>query len=350
MDFNRFPRLRWRTAPVEALARLGDSRLSYGPHAGAPELRSALAAYLARARALVLDANRVIISCGISHGLSALCRALRSHGTLRVGIEDPGWRWQRFAVERAGLEPIPVPVDAAGLVVEQLASSKAEAVILTPAHQYPTGVLMSPERRTSVIAWARERRALIVEDDYCAQYQYGGDPIGSLQGLAPDCVAYVGTISNLLAPALRLGWIVVPTELSGAVRSDLYRSGVTPATLDQVALASLITNGSLDRHLRIMRPQYGGKRDHMIAELGRHLPDVRIGGAPSGLHLTAWLPAGSDERLTARRAREAGVGTHGLRSHCSTYADWPPALLLGFALPTQREISEGIRRLATLRD
>jgi len=186
---------------------------------------------------------------------------------------------------------------------------------------------------------------LIIEDDYDAEYRYDRDPVASLQGLGPDHVAFVGTTSKTLAPALRLGWIVPPADLLGELETEFLVTGVTPPTLDQIAMASFIADAGLDRHLRMMRRRYRAKRDLLIDALGRRLPEVRVGGAAAGLHLLAWLPEACDERSTAMRARAAGVGVHELHRHCTTQAAWPPALLLGYAFPTEWEIRTAVRLL-----
>ena len=178
--------------------------------------------------------------CAASQALIVLWHVLRRRGGRRVGIEDPGWRWQRYTAEQAGLEAVPIRVDADGMVVSDLAAADVDAVVMTPAHHYPTGVVMTAERRGALIAWARERGALIVEDDYDVEYRFGRDPMASLQGLAPDLVAFVGTTSKTLAPALRLAWVVPPSHLIDDVEDVLLVTGVTPPTLDQVAMASFI--------------------------------------------------------------------------------------------------------------
>ena len=345
-DYHVFPRRRWRAALDRALAQLPDVRLTYGPHRGAAELRNAVSAYLARARAVVVEPEHVVVCLGVSHGFMAIWQTLRRRGARRIAIEDPSWRWQRYTVEHAGLEAVPVPVDDRGLVVSGLAAADADAVVVTPAHQYPTGVVMAPDRRAELIAWARERGALIVEDDYDAEYRYDRDPVASLQGLAPDCVAFIGTVSKSLAPALRLGWIVPPVELLDEVENEFLATGVTPPTLDQIALASFIADAALDRHLRAMRRRYRAKRDVLIDALSRDLPAVRVGGAAAGLHLIAWLPEECEEHAIAMRARDASVCVHELHAHCSTRAEWPPAFLLGYALPSEAEIRAGIGLLA----
>ena len=241
---------------------------------------------------------------------------------------------------------MPVRVDTDGLVVSELAAADVDAVVLTPAHHYPTGVVMTAERRGALIAWARQRRALIVEDDYDVEYRFGRDPVASLQGLAPDLVAFVGTTSKTLAPALRLAWMVPPAHLIDDIEDELDVTGVTPPTLDQIAMASFIQDAALERHLRSMRRRYRAKRDVFIDALGRHLPEVRVSGTAAGLHLLAWLPDGIDEQKTAARARRSDVGVHELHRHCTVQAPSPPALLLGYALPTASELSAATMLLA----
>ncbi len=345
-DFHAFPRDRWKAVLDRALRELPDMRLTYADHRGVPELRNAVAEYLARVRGVVAEPEHVIVCCAASHALTVLWRALRHQGARRVAVEDPGWRPQRRTVERAGLEAIPVRVDTDGLVVSELATADVDAVVLTPAHHYPTGVVMTAERRGALIAWARQRRALIVEDDYDAEYRFGHDPVASIQGLAPDLVAFVGTTSKTLAPALRLAWVVPPAHLIDEVEDELEVTGVTPPTLDQIAMASFIQDTALERHLRSMRRRYRAKRDVFIDALGRHLPEVRVSGTAAGLHLLAWLPGNIDERKTATRARRSGVGVHELHRHCTVQAPSPPALLLGYALPTASDLSAATMLLA----
>jgi GntR family transcriptional regulator/MocR family aminotransferase len=345
-DFHAFPRARWKASLVRALRELPDRRLGYANHLGVAELRNAVAGYLARGRGVVVEPEHVVICCAASQALTVLWEALRQQGGRRVAVEDPGWRWQRYTVEHAGLEAVPVRVDADGLVVSELAAADVDAVVMTPAHQYPTGVVMTAERRSALITWARERRALIVEDDYDVEYRFGREPVASLQGLAPDLVAFVGTTSKTLAPALRLAWMVPPSHLIDDVENMLLVTGVTPPTLDQMAMASFIEDAALERHLRSMRRRYRAKRDVLVGALGAHLPGVRISGAAAGLHLLAWLPDGTDEHETAMRARRSGVGVHELHRHCTTHASSSPALILGFALPSESELRTATGLLA----
>jgi GntR family transcriptional regulator/MocR family aminotransferase len=345
-DYHAFPRAQWKAALLDALRELPDIRLTYADHCGVPELRNAVAGYLARMRGAVAQPEYVVICCAASHALTVLWQVLRRRGARRVAIEDPGWRWQGYTVEQAGLVPVPVRVDGDGMVISELAAADVDAVVMTPTHHYPTGVVMTAERRAALLAWARERQALIGEDDYDAEYRFCRDPMAALQGLAPDPVAFVGTTSKTLAPALRLAWAVPPAHLIDDVEAVMRDTGVTPPTLDQIAMASFIEDAALERHLRAMRRRYRAKREILIGVLGRYLPQMRISGTAAGLHLLARLPDGADERRTAMRVREAGVGLHELHRHCTVHAPAPPALLLGFAYPSESDLVTGVRLLA----
>lgn len=345
-DFHAFPRRLWQTALLRAARDLPDLRLSYGNHRGTRELRTTLAEHLMRRRAVVADPEQIMIFCGASHALSVIWRVLRTRGARRVAIEDPSWRWQRLTVENAGLEAVPIRVDQQGLVVSSLATAEVDAVVVTPAHQYPTAVVMSAERRRALIDWARERGALIVEDDYDAEHRYDRNPMSALQGLAPDHVAYVGTASKTLAPALRLAWLLAPSRVADDVEHDLHATGTTPPTIDQIALSRFIADGGLERHLRRMRTRYRNKREILVDSLHQHLPDARIQGVAAGLHLLAWLPDGTDERRAASDARVASVCVHELHRHCTTVANHEAAFIIGFAYPTESEIRAGVKLLA----
>jgi GntR family transcriptional regulator / MocR family aminotransferase len=345
-DFHAFPRRQWQAALTRALRELPDRDLTYSDACGVPELRQTIAEYLRRARAVVADEDQVIVFCGVSHGLSALWQALRGQGAHRVAVEDPGWRWQTRTVEQAGLVAVPVQVDHEGLVVSELARAQVDAVVLTPAHQYPTGAVLSPGRRTELIEWARGRDALIVEDDYDAEYRYDRKPVAALQGMAPDVVAFASTTSKTLAPALRIGWLVLPARLVGPVTNEQMVTAAQPSVIDQAALATFIADASLDRHLRQMRRRYRSKRDLLLGELEEHLPEARVSGAAAGLHLLATLPEGTDEEATAETARHGGVALHELHRHCTVYAPTPAGLLLGYAFPTVGEIRAGVKVIA----
>jgi GntR family transcriptional regulator/MocR family aminotransferase len=241
-----------------------------------------------------------------------------------------------------------VPVDELGIDVTALAASGARVVVVTPAHQWPTGVVLAPARRHALVAWAREHDAYIIEDDYDAEFRYDREPVGSLQGLAPDRVVGLGTVSKSLAPALRLGWAVLPSTLGAAVVAAKAIADRGTPQLDQLALATLIESGRYDRHLRRMRTEYAARRDVLVSELAQLAPAVRVTGLAAGFHAVAHLPAGVSEPAVVAAARERGVGLYGMSTYRSTKDPSPAQLVLGFGNTSQHEIHTGIDLVADL--
>jgi GntR family transcriptional regulator/MocR family aminotransferase len=345
-DVSLFPRKAWQSATSAALRELPNGWLTYARPRGYSGLRVGLADYLGRARATVATPRQIVICSGLSYGLTLVWRALRERGVRRVGVEDPAWPGQPDSVRYAGLEPVPIAVDSEGLVVSCLEGAEVDAVVVTPAHQYPTGVVLSPERRGELIEWAARCDAVIVEDDYDAEYRYDREPMATLQGLAPDRVVYAGTASKILAPALRLAWLVVPEPLLDDVTAEHARTFAAPAIIAQAALAILLERGELERHLRQARRRYRRRRDALVTALSNHLPEARLGGAAAGLHLIAWLPAMADEAAVARRASERGIALHTLHGHSAVVAPAPPALLLGYTSLSEEALRDAARELA----
>jgi len=345
-DVSGFPRQAWQAATAAALRELPDPWLTYGRPRGFSRLRVALADYLGRARATVARPREMIICAGLSHGLTLVWRALRERGARRVAVEDPAWPGQPDSVALSGLEPVPVAADASGLVVAELERAGVDAVIVTPAHQYPTGVVLSPERRGALIDWARRHDALIVEDDYDAEYRYDREPVAALQGLAPERVIYAGTASKTLAPALRLAWLIIPDHLTDEVTAQHLLTFAAPSVVEQAALAIMLERGQLERHLRQMRRRYRSRRDALVEALAAELPEARVGGAAAGLHLVAWLPEGADEAAIATRARERGVAIHTLHHDSAAVGPVPPALLLGYASLTEDALRRAAHEIA----
>jgi GntR family transcriptional regulator/MocR family aminotransferase len=345
-DLAEFPRREWQAATAAALRDLPDAALSYGSRRGLRQLRVALSDYLGRVRAVVADPERVLITAGAAHGIEMLCRALRSGGARRVAVEDPAWPSIQAAVAQAGLEPVPIRVDDDGLDVGALSGRRVDAVVLSPAHQYPTGAVLSPDRRAELIAWARRSGALIIEDDYDAEYRYDRDPIASLQGLAPDCVAYVGTASKTLAPALRLAWMVAPSDLVDATKDQHGIARAMPSALIQAAYATLLEGGIIDRHLRRTRRLYHARRDALVGALADRMPYAGVGGASAGLHLMASLPDGADEDQISEAALRRGVGIHTLHRDCAVGGAAPPALLLGYGRIAEAAVPRAVEELA----
>jgi GntR family transcriptional regulator/MocR family aminotransferase len=321
-----FPRAAWLAALTRVLRTIPDGRLGYGDRQGEPELRAALAASLARTRGVRASDEQVLITGGLRDALPLLWRLAKARGARRVGIEEPGWWRIARSLTEAGLTPVPIPTDDHGLDPSHLADLDLDAIAVTPAHQFPTGAVLGPERRAHLVAWARDRDALILEDDYDAEFRYDRQPVGSLQGLAPDLVAYGGSCSKTLAPALRLGWLVLPSGLVAELHADDASSPPgTPPTIDQLALADLIERGELDRHLRRQRHRYRRRRDALLEALAHQLPGLEVRGAAAGLFAVLALGAGADERAVVAAALERGVALEPLG------AAGRPGLVVGYA-------------------
>ncbi len=345
-DLSLFPRRAWGRALRRALADLPDARLSYGELAGTTELRVALAEHLGRARAAAAAPDRVVVTSGYQQGLRIFCQVLRGRGARRVAVEDPGYPIASWTIESEQLEVVPVPIDDEGIDVAAVVEEEPDAVVVTPAHSLPLGAVMAPARRRRLIAWARERGALVLEDDYDAELRYDRGPAGALQGLGPDVVILAGTVSKTLAPALRLGWLLLPAELvPGAVTARAAADG-GGRRIEERALAELISAGDLDRHLRAARHRYRAKRATLLDAVEAQMPAARLRGIAAGLHAVLGLPAGVEEREVIAAAEARGVHPYGLEAFTRAHRQ-PPALVIGYGLPSERQLREAVAAIAS---
>jgi GntR family transcriptional regulator / MocR family aminotransferase len=350
-DLASFPRRDWAWAMREACRDVTAGELGYGDSRGSEALRAVLAGYLRRVRGAVAEPERIVICAGVQQAVNVVLRTLARQGVRRVAFEDPGHPDHRAGLGLVGIEPVSVPVDAHGLDVEALAASGAGAVVLTPAHQSPTGALLAPERRQALLAWAAERDAILIEDDYDAEFRYDREPVGALQGLAPERVATLGSVSKTLAPGLRLGWVVCPPKLVEAISAEKRFEDRAAPVLDQLALARLIESGRYDRHLRRMRGIYGARRRVLMDAIARHAPELELRGLAAGFHVLVLLPEGVEEEEVVAAARERSLGVYGLRDNTLGDGLWPPALVMGFGNVGEGAIERGIETLAeTLRE
>jgi GntR family transcriptional regulator / MocR family aminotransferase len=354
-DLSSFPRGDWAWAVREACGAVASADLGYGDPRGSAVLREVLAGYLRRVRAAVADPGRMIVSTGFAQGVNLVLRSLASQaGVSAVAFEDPGYGSAAIdetlrAVLAMGLRVVPVPVDDDGVVVDALAASGARAVVVTPAHQAPTGVVLTAERRHALADWARRVDGFVIEDDYDSEFRYDKEPVGVLQGLAPDRVFLIGTASKSLAPAVRLGWVLAPAGLADAVAAEKEMSDRGSCTLDQVALATLLTSGRYDRHLRRMRAVYAARRRALVAAFARHAPAVPLTGLAAGFHAVAHLSAEPGEAAVIAAARDRGVGLHGIAEYRGAPDPAAPAaLLMGFGNTGERVIEPAIAAIAGL--
>jgi GntR family transcriptional regulator/MocR family aminotransferase len=345
-DVSSFPRTAWARCLREAVTDISNEDLSYGDPLGVEPLRSSLAAYLGRVRGVVAEPRCVVVTNGYLQGLGLVCRALAVRGARRIALEDPSSPEEPLIARRAGLEPVHVPVDELGIRVDALERADVDAVVLTPAHQHPTGVVLAPERRTSLVAWLRSRGAVAIEDDYDAEYRYDRPAVGALQGLDPERVVYSGTASKVLAPGLRLGWFVVPSGLLDAVREEKLLADQGSPRIEQLAFSSFLERGDLDRHLRRMRARYHARRDRIIESLAAELPEAVVRGIAAGLHVTVELPAGDDESAIRHEAASRGIVLSSMSDYTTAPADAPTTLILGYSQMTENRIPVGIAELA----
>jgi GntR family transcriptional regulator/MocR family aminotransferase len=274
-----------------------------------------------------------------------IARLLRERGERTIAVEDPGFHLHRWCLERAGLRPVGVPVDADGLDVAALEETGARAVVVTPAHQMPTGVVLSPERRAALLTWAEAVDGLVVEDDYDAEYRFDRGPVGALQGLAPERVVYAGSASKSFAHGLRLGWLVLPGRLAEPVAYERLAADGGGPVLEQLALADLIARGDLDRHLRRTRREYRRRRAALLDAVAEHLPEAEVTGVAAGLHALVLLPEDVDEEALLARAGAAGVAVQGLGA-LRVRSGGRPGLVLGYAHLPPPAIARAVAALA----
>jgi GntR family transcriptional regulator / MocR family aminotransferase len=345
-DLAAFPRDVWLSSLRRALRERPMGAMGYPDPRGVPELRDVLAAYLGRVRGAAADPEHTLVCNGFVQTFALVCRVLRLRGARRIAMEEPGWLFHRLIIERAGLEPVPIPVDSLGLRVDALANAAADAVVVTPAHQFPTGAVLGSERRGALLDWAERSDTLIVEDDYDAEYRYDVNAVGALQGLAPEHVVYAGSASKRLAPGVRLGWLLTPASLAQDLTLEKVLDDAGSNVEAQLALADFIARGELDRHLRRMRLQYRARRDSLLDALARWIPDARVEGIAAGLYALVLLPRGVDEAALVASAAERDVGMEGLSWHRSDPRGGPPGLLLGYANLPDPAIDAGIQRIA----
>jgi GntR family transcriptional regulator/MocR family aminotransferase len=275
-----------------------------------------------------------------------VCETLKARGVRRIAVEDPGHAYESADVHASGLELVPVQVDDGGFCVERLARLRVGAVYITPAHQYPTGAVLSAARRTALLAWANQQDAFVLEDDYDGEYRYDREPIGALQGLEPERVLYIGSASKTLAPALRIAWVLSPQSLIRELSAAKLDADRGSSVIDQLALAEFIERGHLDRHLRRTRLIYSRRRTQLAAALRSQLAAYPIGGVAAGLHLTLELPKQADETAIVEEARRRGVYVHGFRSYRSQPRAGRPALLLGYCRLAEGAINDSASALA----
>jgi GntR family transcriptional regulator / MocR family aminotransferase len=348
-DLSLFPRREWLKALRRTLTLIPDGELDYDWSAiGTLALREALSEYLARVRGVAAGPDEIFVTNGFKHGLDLVCRVLAARGAGRVAVEDPSFNDQWVTIRRNGLEVVPIAVDDRGLRVEDLVGQRVDAVVTTPAHQFPTGAVLAPDRRRYLLGWAEANGVLVLEDDYDAEYRYDRAPVGTLQGLAPSCVIYFGTTSKTLAPALRLGWLAAPREIVHELAAARWASDSCCRPIEAHAYADLLRTGEIDRQLRKTRPVYRRRRELLASAVVSLLPETTLVATSAGLHTVLYLPDGYDEDAIAATAEDVGIRIRSLRSYrLSPTASDQPALVIGYGRLSEAAIPSALRLLAS---
>ena len=359
-DLRHVPREAWLRAARDALADATNQDLGGQPAAGHPAARAAVATHLRRARIVSGPDGAVLLTRGATDGMSRIAVALADAGHTHLLVEDPSWAPLRDVAAAAGLTPVPVPVDDDGIVTGELREAAgrtgARAVLLTPAHQFPLGAVLSADRRAAVLAWAREVDGLVIEDDYDAEFRYDRRPVPALQGLDPDRVLLLGSTSKTLAPAFGIGWMVVPERWRAAVLEVSVRRGPAPgpATLDQLTLARFVAGGAYARYLRAARTRYARRRTALLAALGRELPGAPVGGIAAGMHVTVDLarvglpgvdPAAVDAAAVVREGAARDVALVDLRRYQAAPSVRSTVLVVGYGNLADARLEEAVRGL-----
>lgn len=332
-DLSAFPRAAWLRALREVLRALPDRALGYGDPRGVEALRIQLAEYLARVRGVVATPEQIVVVSGAVQGIALLTNVLARQGRARIAVEDPSLPAHRLVLERHGATLVPIPVDGDGMRVELLTDAEADAALVTPAHQMPLGVALSVGRRAALLEWG----GLVIEDDYDAEFRYDRAPLGAVQGLAPERVAYLGSASKTLAPGLRLGWLVLPVGLAGPIAEAKLLADMGTDVLGQHVLARLIATGVYDRHLRTLRRRHRARRAALVAALADHLPRAQVQGIAAGLHAVVRLSEPIDVP-----AFEAACARRSVR----VYGTTPETLVLGYANVPEPTFASAIELLA----
>lgn len=345
-DLTAFPRAAWLKATRRALAAAPDDALGYGDPRGRPELRAALADHLARSRSVYVSPEHILICAGCLPRPADPERSPGRAGARNVAVESYGLDRYWGLLAAAGLKTLPLPLDTHG--TDPVPPVGTDAVLLTPAHQFPVGTALQRDRRTAVVDWARRTGGLVLEDDYDGEFRFDRQSVGALQGLDPDCVVYLGTASKTLAPGLRLAWMALPPTL--AEEAVVVKGQIDSCEVfSQLTMAEFITSGAYDRHVRAARRRYRYRRDALVTALAQHAPRVRVIGTPAGLHTVLGLPPGTEQRVlqsaTRQGLRVAGLSRYRHERSLNAMAD---ALVVGYGVPSDAAWPQALSALVRI--
>ncbi|MFI2041302.1 PLP-dependent aminotransferase family protein [Streptomyces bottropensis] len=344
-DLRAFPRRRWAEAVRTQVTHAAFTELGYPPPGGHIRLRRLLAEYLGRSRGVSATPQDVTVCTSVTDGVRRICHALRVNGIAAVGCEEPGWTRLREVVRAAGLDPVPIRTDDGGLRIDDLARHTGlRAVLTAPAHQFPLGTVLVPERRAALLDWARQVDGVVLEDDYDAEFRYDRRPVAAIQGMDPSRVVLLKSLSKTLSPALGIGWIVAPPRWAHQL-NQTDQAATQPSTLDQLAFAALLESGAYDRHLRACRQRYRNRRDALVQALAQQLPSAPVSGIAAGLHLIVRLPATVDTAAVVTAAATRSLRVADLADYHATDDHADHGLVLGYGNLADSTVNEAVRHL-----
>ncbi len=344
-DLRAFPRRRWAEAVRAQVTTTAFTELGYPPPGGHPRLRRLLAEYLGRSRGVSTAPQDVTLCTSVTDGVRRICQVLRAEGITAVGCEEPGWTRLREVIRATGLETVPVRVDDGGLRTDDLARHPGLRVVLTtPAHQFPLGTVLAPERRAALLRWARQVDGVVLEDDYDAEFRYDRRPVATLQGMDPSRVILFKSLSKIISPALGIGWIVAPPRWTRHLH-ETDQTATQPPTLDQLAFAALLESGAYDRHLRACRKRYRDRRDTLVQALAEHLPGTPVSGIAAGLHLILRLPTTANTATVVKTAATRSLLVADLAAYHATGDHADHGLVLGYGNLADGMVDEAVGHL-----
>ncbi|MGW2225769.1 MocR-like pyridoxine biosynthesis transcription factor PdxR [Streptomyces formicae] len=344
-DAASFPRTAWLSSARRALGAAPNEAFGPGDPRGRIELRRALTDYLTRARGVRVSPERIVVCSGFAHALRLLFGGAVLRG--RFALESYGLGFHREILANAGVGTVPLGLDEQGARIGELAAGpRVRGVLLTPAHQFPTGGPLHPSRRAAAVDWARSHGGLILEDDYDGEFRYDREPVGAVQGLDPEHVIYLGSVSKSLSPAVRIGWMVLPEHLVHGVLAAKGEREAWASVLDQLTLADFIASGQYDRHVRRMRQRYRSRRDRLVAALAERAPHITATGIAAGLHAVLRLPPGT-EASVVKAAAWQGIALEGLARFRHPQATMAAAdgLVVGYSTPSEHAYGAAVDAL-----
>lgn len=345
-ELTSFPRDTWLRAMKRGLRSMATADFGYSNPLGVARLREALADYVSRTRGAHIAPADLVITSGFAEARSLFCELLRATGRSTLALEDPGYSDRRF-VAASGLTAVSVPVDQDGLDVKRLEASGAHGVIVTPSHQFPTGTILSATRRADLVEWLRGGDRLALEDDYDSEFRYDKAGIAPIQNVARERIFYAGTVSKTLAPALRLGWLAVPSPFRDDIVDCLLSRSEGVSRLDQFALATMIESGEYEHHVRRMRRVYGRRREYLIRRLGEVVPSVVVLGAAAGLHVVISLPPGVEPNAACAALRTVSIAAEPL-SHYTFETGILSCVVVGFGQASLSGLDAAVAALQSL--